>query len=73
MSGIETAPSPVLKVHHPLGETELFPESGSPEWAGMGWKILESYGSQEEAPDSAGEFRVGFLEEGMLSFAVKGQ
>lgn len=39
----------------------------------MGWGGLEGYGSQEEAPDSAREFREGFLEEEMFEFAVRGQ
>lgn len=55
-----------------MGETELSPASGSPEWAGMGWGILASYGSQEEAPDSAREFREDFLEEGMFELCCEG-
>lgn len=38
----------------------------------MGWEGLEGYGSQEEAPDSAREFREGFLEEEMFELCCEG-
>ena len=56
-----------------MGETDLFPDSGSPEWAGMGWGILEGNGNQGwETPDSAGEFKEGFLEERMFELCCEG-
>lgn len=48
-----------------MGETELSPDSGSPE-------ILEGNGSPEEVYDSDRELREGFLEKGMFELYCKG-
>lgn len=54
-----------------MGETELSPESGSPEQAGLGWGIVEGLWEPRRLLTARG-FREGFLEEGMVELCCEG-